>query len=267
MVQILAWFRAEIVRASRSKRSRSSGRPENLSGKILTATSRPRRVSRARNTSPMPPAPSGDRISYGPSFEPAVRLMGAGIIASESTLQRNYANRLCGDGSRSWLVQGRSSRGIRCVRLLHVDEIADVVGDGVGGGVEGEVATIDDVYLGVRHIVFVRIGLGRIERQFVLAPNHQQARLIFLHPGLPLRIVFDVGAIVVEKIDLNIALTGAIEKIIFVGVEIGIVALDVRVVADVARFGGRKRKQILSQSTFVFRAIGPEIASCFPVLS
>src|SRR5580704_4147434 len=164
MVQILAWFRAEIVRASRSNRSRSSGRPENLSGKILTATSRPRRVSRARNTSPMPPAPSGDRISYGPSFEPAVRLMGAGIIASESTLQMNYANRLCGDGSRSWQMQGRSWRGIRCVGLLHLDEIADIVGDSVGGGIEGEVAAVNDVYLGVWHIAAVRVGFRRIER-------------------------------------------------------------------------------------------------------
>src|SRR5512133_1031418 len=34
------------------------------------ATSRPRRGSRARKTSPMPPAPRGERISYGPSFVP-----------------------------------------------------------------------------------------------------------------------------------------------------------------------------------------------------
>ena len=33
------------------------------SGRIFRATSRPRRVSFARYTSPMPPAPSGDRIS------------------------------------------------------------------------------------------------------------------------------------------------------------------------------------------------------------
>ena len=77
-----------------------------------------------------------------------------------------------------------------------------------------------------------------IERQFVFAPNHQQARLVFLHPGLPLRIVFDVGAIVVEKIDLNVALSRAIEKIIFIGVEIGIVALDVGIVTDVACLRG-----------------------------
>lgn len=34
------------------------------------ATSRPNRESRARYTSPMPPAPSGETISYGPTLVP-----------------------------------------------------------------------------------------------------------------------------------------------------------------------------------------------------
>ena len=38
--------------------------------KTLTATIRLRRVSRALYTSPMPPAPMGAMISYGPSFAP-----------------------------------------------------------------------------------------------------------------------------------------------------------------------------------------------------
>jgi hypothetical protein len=38
---------------------------------ILPATSRSSRESWARYTSPMPPAPMGARISYGPSFVPA----------------------------------------------------------------------------------------------------------------------------------------------------------------------------------------------------
>src|ERR1700730_431755 len=41
------------------------------------ATMRSNRVSRARYTSPMPPAPSGDWISYGPSFVPAIRAIRA----------------------------------------------------------------------------------------------------------------------------------------------------------------------------------------------
>jgi hypothetical protein len=42
----------------------------------LIATVRSRRVSRARYTSPMPPAPSGETISYGPSLVPEARGIG-----------------------------------------------------------------------------------------------------------------------------------------------------------------------------------------------
>ena len=58
------WFKAAIARASRSKRS------ENCSFETFIATSRPRRLSSALYTSPMPPAPIGVRISYGPSLSP-----------------------------------------------------------------------------------------------------------------------------------------------------------------------------------------------------
>ena len=39
-------------------------------GRILIATVRSSRVSRALYTSPMPPAPRGERISYGPRRVP-----------------------------------------------------------------------------------------------------------------------------------------------------------------------------------------------------
>src|SRR5262245_19303786 len=61
--------------ASRSKRCRLSGDEASRAGSTLTATSRPSRVSRARYTSPMPPAPSGWRISYGPRREPGERVI------------------------------------------------------------------------------------------------------------------------------------------------------------------------------------------------
>ena len=41
------------------------------------ATSRFSRVSGARYTSPMPPAPAGATILYGPSFVPEARVIGA----------------------------------------------------------------------------------------------------------------------------------------------------------------------------------------------
>ncbi len=53
----------EIVFASRSNRCRVSGDADMCDGSTFTATVRSSRVSRARYTSPIPPAPSGDRIS------------------------------------------------------------------------------------------------------------------------------------------------------------------------------------------------------------
>src|SRR5436309_3797637 len=67
---MFGWLRAEIARASRSNLSLAVGLSDRWAGRILTATVRSRRVSRARYTSPMPPAPSGARISYGPRREP-----------------------------------------------------------------------------------------------------------------------------------------------------------------------------------------------------
>ncbi len=72
----MGWLSEEIARASRSMRCFNSGEEERWEARTLMATVRSRRMSRARYTSPMPPAPSGDWISYGPSFIPEVRAMG-----------------------------------------------------------------------------------------------------------------------------------------------------------------------------------------------
>src|SRR6266550_2482727 len=64
------WFSAASVFASRSNRARRSASCANASGNTLIATWRPRLVSMARYTSPMPPAPMADRISYGPRRVP-----------------------------------------------------------------------------------------------------------------------------------------------------------------------------------------------------
>src|SRR5262245_22238251 len=74
------WESWEIVFASRSKRCRTSGDSERWDGRTLTATARSSRVSRARYTSPIPPAPIAETISYGPSFEPAASVMSGGIL-------------------------------------------------------------------------------------------------------------------------------------------------------------------------------------------
>src|ERR1700730_13604832 len=74
---MLGWFRLEMLRASRSKRCSASGLEDRCEGRILTATVRSRRVSRARYTSPIPPALRGEAIPYGPSLVPGTSGIGA----------------------------------------------------------------------------------------------------------------------------------------------------------------------------------------------
>src|SRR5262245_45077095 len=81
---MLGWFKAEAARASFSNRFRREGSEATSAGSTLMATSRESRVSRARQTSPIPPAPRGERISYGFSREPGVRAIRLGkVYASE----------------------------------------------------------------------------------------------------------------------------------------------------------------------------------------
>src|SRR5438034_3788373 len=77
MVMMLGWLRADAERASCRKRRNRSMSAENAAGRVLIATQRSRRTSLARYTSPMPPAPSGETISYGPSLVPDVRAISA----------------------------------------------------------------------------------------------------------------------------------------------------------------------------------------------
>ncbi len=60
---MFGWLSEARTLASRSKRAWRSGSSANPAGRNFSATSRPNRVSRARHTSPMPPAPSGATIS------------------------------------------------------------------------------------------------------------------------------------------------------------------------------------------------------------
>ena len=58
MPAMLGCEKAASARASRSKRGEALGSVAKLAGSTLSATSRPSFVSSARQTSPIPPAPS-----------------------------------------------------------------------------------------------------------------------------------------------------------------------------------------------------------------
>src|SRR5262245_10729965 len=69
------WLRVARRWASLRKRARRSALFATSAGSTLIATSRPSRVSRARYTSPIPPAPRGPRTSHGPRRVPRARDM------------------------------------------------------------------------------------------------------------------------------------------------------------------------------------------------
>ena len=73
----------EIALASRSKRAFSVGVCVSSEERTLMATVRSKRVSRARYTSPMPPTPTTEVISYGPSLLPVAKDTVAEIIAPD----------------------------------------------------------------------------------------------------------------------------------------------------------------------------------------
>ena len=71
MAAMFGWLSEATTCASRWKRATRSGSLVNRSGRILSATSRCSLASRARYTSPMPPAPRLPITSYDPSRAPA----------------------------------------------------------------------------------------------------------------------------------------------------------------------------------------------------
>jgi hypothetical protein len=72
------------------------------------ATSRPRRVSRARYTSPIPPAPTSARISYGPSLVP--RIKGVASVRFPAFAERSKRGSLRKLPARSSSINSCSTR-------------------------------------------------------------------------------------------------------------------------------------------------------------
>ena len=73
------------ARASRRRRSRCSGSVDTSGGNPLSATSRPRRRSRARYTTPMPPRPISRTTSYDPTRAPGRRSKAPAFGSSDTS--------------------------------------------------------------------------------------------------------------------------------------------------------------------------------------
>src|SRR5882762_6958120 len=102
-------------------------------------------------------------------------------------------------------------------------------------GIKSEVTCVENVNLSVRYVPAIGFRLRNVERRVILTPNHQQPRLPFAHPCLPLGVGVDVRAVVIEEVALNIRLAGLAKKGKFIGPQVRVVALDVRVTPHMAR--------------------------------
>lgn len=100
--------------------------------------------------------------------------------------------------------------------------------------VESEVTGVEQMHFGRRHVVLIGGRACRREGRIVLSPDDEDRRLLLTKPRLPFRIRGDVGAVVVEKVGLNVRLAGSREKFIFALPGVRIVAVDVRARANVA---------------------------------
>src|SRR6266436_3241344 len=102
-------------------------------------------------------------------------------------------------------------------------------------GIKSEVSSVENVNLSVRYVPAIGFRLRNVERRVILTPNHQQPRLLFAHPCLPLGVGVDVRAVVIEEVALNIHLAGRAKKGKFIGPETRGIALDTRISPSMAR--------------------------------
>src|SRR6266446_9128021 len=114
-------------------------------------------------------------------------------------------------------------------------------------GIKSEVSCVENVNLSVRYIPAIGLGLREFEREVILAPNHQQPRLPFAHPRLPLGVGVDVRAVVIEEVALNIHLAGLAKKGKFIGPEIRVITFRIGVVPDMTRPRRRQRQEICTK--------------------
>src|SRR5260370_38995225 len=86
-----------------------------------------------------------------------------------------------------------------------------------------------------------------------------------MHASLAPGIVFEVGAVVVKEVALNLDLTGLIEKSKFICPQIGVIAFHVRIASDMARPRRLQRQEVGTQRASVDSTISPIGPTRLPV--
>ena len=142
----------------------------------------------------------GDRLLVDPGRD---RLAPPEHLPRQADVDREHPHRALPTGSAVARTAGD---------LLGVEAL-DVRGDLLERVLDGEVAAVEHVQLGVRQVAQVGPpALGR-EEEVVLAPEDQRLRLVLAQERLPLRIQLDVRAVVVQQVELVPARAGPLEEV------------------------------------------------------
>src|SRR3989442_1722447 len=183
----------------------------------------------------------------------------SGACTSGSTAHpRGATRRASGGAATTSTTRAERSRGCRgatagtgdlTTPLLH--EAPDELRNLIRCGIEREMTRIEDVECGSRHVAAIGLRFRKVERRVVFAPEDEKPRLLLAHPSLPRGVGVHVPSVVVEEVALNVGLAWLAQEGVFVGPQIGIVLLRVRVVADVTRPRGVQREQVGPQRRLV----------------
>src|SRR5580658_2239872 len=93
-----------------------------------------------------------------------------------------------------------------------VEELTREPGDALEILVHRKMASLEQMYLRLRHVRGIGGGPRHGKRGIVLAPEHQGWRLPLPKISLPSRIGGDVVAIVIEQLGLDVSFAGSLEE-------------------------------------------------------
>jgi hypothetical protein len=79
------------------------------------------------------------------------------------------------------------------------------------------VAGVKHMDLGLRNVAAIGLRLRDVERRVIFAPEDKKSLLTLAQPRLPAGVGFDIGAIIVEEVGLNVRLPGLAKKRELVG--------------------------------------------------
>src|SRR6266702_4219281 len=133
--------------------------------------------------------------------------------------------------------------------------------------VERKMAGVDQVDFSVGNLAFVSLRFRSLKRLIVSSPHHERRRLRLPEPGLPCGITCDVGPVVEEEVDLDVAFARFVDKRELVRPQVRIIIRDVGTGAEMPPLRSGQRRKALSEASLIRRSVRPEFPHSVPTRS